>query len=572
MKKSLEENNCTNEQKQRNGDWKNVESEKGELVIDTYTQDAVSEAPTQHRGESIQCIQVIKEIDLVPRDNQILCSTEKGKSNHNPTKDLKKRKNAGSINGQIETNTKSTLNKKLPIVEIFRTKEEKNTEKDFKDLSLNETINKRNSISEKFSNQLKSNSLNVLEPTKSLNDLEPTISLNELGSTKTVKSSAKLYSLNQLGQKSLNQLGSTNSLNDLGPTNSSLNYVNSPGKLHSLNHLGQKSLNQLGSTNSLNDLWPTNSSLNSVNQPGKLDSLNHLGQKSLNQLGSTISLNVLGTPNSLLNPVNVDSLNQLDKTSLNQLGPKNYLNDLGPTNSSIKSLNQLGTTNSLNDLGLPNSMEPSTKQIQGGKTHSKPQEQTNSLNHLGQTNYLNHLGQTSLNQLGQTSLNHLEQTNYLNELGSASSFNQEKTNSLNEITKNSESFSENETSNIDHSQESSIESEEQEEREDPFKYFSDEFYTVMYSNVDQSLTGKMNEMLGCIEKHKPSIIMLTEIEPKAKKDQTKQIKDSEISIQNYALFTNKERKRGVAVYIDKKLNPRECTQDINEKFEECVFL
>ena len=93
----------------------------------------------------------------------------------------------------------------------------------------------------------------------------------------------------------------------------------------------------------------------------------------------------------------------------------------------------------------------------------------------------------------------------------------------------------------------------------------------MYSNVDQSLTGKLNEMLGCIEKHKPSIIMLTEIEPKAKKDQTKQIKDSEINIQNYVLFTNKERKRGVAVYIDKRLNPRECTQDINEKFEECVF-
>ena len=118
--------------------------------------------------------------------------------------------------------------------------------------------------------------------------------------------------------------------------------------------------------------------------------------------------------------------------------------------------------------------------------------------------------------------------------------------------KNSESFSEYETSNIDLSQESSIESEEEEGREDPFKYFSDEFYTVMYSNVDQSLTGKINEMLGCIEKHKPSIIMLTEIEPKAKKDQTKQIKDSEISIQNYGLFTNKERKRGVAVYIDKK--------------------
>ena len=42
----------------------------------------------------------------------------------------------------------------------------------------------------------------------------------------------------------------------------------------------------------------------------------------------------------------------------------------------------------------------------------------------------------------------------------------------------------------------------------------------MYSNIDQSLTDKREEVLGLIEKTKPSFIMLTEIEPKFKKDQT----------------------------------------------------
>ena len=51
-------------------------------------------------------------------------------------------------------------------------------------------------------------------------------------------------------------------------------------------------------------------------------------------------------------------------------------------------------------------------------------------------------------------------------------------------------------------------------------FFSNQFYTIMYSNIDQSLTDKREEVLGLIEKTKPSFIMLTEIEPKFKKDQT----------------------------------------------------
>ena len=45
-------------------------------------------------------------------------------------------------------------------------------------------------------------------------------------------------------------------------------------------------------------------------------------------------------------------------------------------------------------------------------------------------------------------------------------------------------------------------------------FFTDEFYTIMYSNIDQSLTGKREELMGHIENQKPNIIMLTEIEPK----------------------------------------------------------
>ena len=107
--------------------------------------------------------------------------------------------------------------------------------------------------------------------------------------------------------------------------------------------------------------------------------------------------------------------------------------------------------------------------------------------------------------------------------------------------------------------------------DDSFKFFSNDLYTVMYSNIDQSLTGKREELMGKIEEIRPSIITLTEIEPKFKKDQTKQIKDSEINIPNYSLFTNNNRKRGVAIYIETELNPRECTEEINANFDECVF-
>ena len=91
------------------------------------------------------------------------------------------------------------------------------------------------------------------------------------------------------------------------------------------------------------------------------------------------------------------------------------------------------------------------------------------------------------------------------------------------------------------------ENEETEDKNDQFKFFTNEFLTVMYANIDQSITGKMSELLGNIEKQRPDIIMLTEIEPKAKQDPTKKFKESEIEIPSYAMFLNQNRKRGVAI-------------------------
>ena len=154
----------------------------------------------------------------------------------------------------------------------------------------------------------------------------------------------------------------------------------------------------------------------------------------------------------------------------------------------------------------------------------------------------------------------------------------EQTENYNKSSSWSESESEEMGSNKDFNQKGSKNEQykensdyESSEMGDPFKFFSKEFYTVMYANIDQSLTGKMHELLGRIENHKPDIIMLNEIEPKVKKDPVKQIKDSEISIPNFEMFLNKDRRRGVAIYIDKKLHPRDCTNDINENFNECVF-
>ena len=107
--------------------------------------------------------------------------------------------------------------------------------------------------------------------------------------------------------------------------------------------------------------------------------------------------------------------------------------------------------------------------------------------------------------------------------------------------------------------------------DDRFKFFSDKLYTVMYSNIDQNLTGKLHEIKLLIDKFKPSIVCLTEIEPKVK-TKSSSVKESEIQIKNYTLFMNSNRLRGIAIYIDEKLNPRECYKLNNgSDFNEFLF-
>ena len=104
-----------------------------------------------------------------------------------------------------------------------------------------------------------------------------------------------------------------------------------------------------------------------------------------------------------------------------------------------------------------------------------------------------------------------------------------------------------------------------------YKYFSKEFHTVIYSNIDQNIANKLSELKALVELHKPSIVCLTEIEPKIK-SKTSNIKESEIQIPNYSLFLNSNRKRGIAMYIHQSMDPREC-YDLNKKsdFEEYLF-
>ena len=119
------------------------------------------------------------------------------------------------------------------------------------------------------------------------------------------------------------------------------------------------------------------------------------------------------------------------------------------------------------------------------------------------------------------------------------------------------------TNDLNQSQESSIHIQ--------YKYFSKDFHTVIYSNIDQNIANKLSELIALVELHKPSIVCLTEIEPKIK-TKTSNIKESEIQIPNYSLFLNSKRKRGVAMYIHQSLDPREC-YDLNKKsdFEEYLF-
>jgi hypothetical protein len=81
--------------------------------------------------------------------------------------------------------------------------------------------------------------------------------------------------------------------------------------------------------------------------------------------------------------------------------------------------------------------------------------------------------------------------------------------------------------------------------------------------------NKKDEFNTRVEDYKPKIIALTEIKPK----NALNFIESEYNIAGYDMFLNKNHKRGVALYVDSKLNAHECDDnDLNSTaFQECVW-
>ena len=241
-------------------------------------------------------------------------------------------------------------------------------------------------------------------------------------------------------------------------------------------------------------------------------------------------------PKSATSKYNVENNKKTKQNTANSVNdPRKNI----PSDNGIKPF--LNIANSLNHLGEKTLEKEKTKSF-SNSTNSSKQIENQEVNgkrklHLNIANSLNHLGTEKRDTENES--NNCNGTDIEKSLNNGNSLNQLEQNMQDENNKSS-SFS---RSTSTHSMNTSKSSKNEEDENNQFHFFTHEFHTVMYSNVDQSLTNKMSELLGTIEKHKPSVIMLTEIEPKFKKDQTKQVRDSEIAIPNYILFTNQNKKR-----------------------------
>ena len=91
----------------------------------------------------------------------------------------------------------------------------------------------------------------------------------------------------------------------------------------------------------------------------------------------------------------------------------------------------------------------------------------------------------------------------------------------------------------------------------------------MYSNVDNGVLNKREELSIRISQTKPNIIGLTEIKPK---HQSFDAGNVEFELSDYHPFFNENQKRGVALYIDKSLNAEKVPSLNDNPFEESVWL
>ena len=429
-----------------------------------------------------------------------------------------------------------------------------------------------------------------------------------------IHSNQSLYCLNQLGTKNLHGKGTLNEkeistnqslycLNHLGSNETNNMKTSTNESLYCLNHLGRNEpnnmktssnqslycLNHLGSQEPTNGETLANQGLFCLNHLGRYGNINT--KTSINQ--SLYCLNHLGKEDVYEKEIsnNLEIHSNQRSHSLNHSGENEVIQMETSTNQSLSSVNHLGDKSHHEQKTCINQTLIDLDRIKYHKTESSTNQSLHCLNQLEEN--ISNLNQRKLSknpnegyldnsckpnrdnveqekdQISKLLINQSMSTNDQHKESPKQDSHSEKRN----IDGNNESsgFSNEETANSSEDTENSSSHTSSQETEDPFKFFTNEFHTVMYSNIDQSLTGKMAELMGIIDKIKPSIIMLTEIESKSKKDPTKEVKESEISIPNYSLMVNKNRKRGVAMYIDNKLNPRECTHNISCQFEECVF-
>ena len=94
----------------------------------------------------------------------------------------------------------------------------------------------------------------------------------------------------------------------------------------------------------------------------------------------------------------------------------------------------------------------------------------------------------------------------------------------------------------------------------------------MYTNVDNSLTSKLDELQAEIAISEPDIICLTEAKPK-----NGQVPDKEIlNLNSYDLFLNPafndEDTRGVCIYVKQYLNARAVETNITKSFKDSAWL
>ena len=95
---------------------------------------------------------------------------------------------------------------------------------------------------------------------------------------------------------------------------------------------------------------------------------------------------------------------------------------------------------------------------------------------------------------------------------------------------------------------------------------------MLYSNTDNSLLSKYNELSARISIENPDIVSLTEIKPKNGDIPCKEA----LMINGYELFLNKcyedTDTRGVCIYVKTELNATPLYNEVTDKFKDSIWV